>query len=386
MVELLKLILRNSLRHRLRTTLTVVGMAIAILAFCILRTVVEAWYGGVAASAPNRLVTRNAVSLIFPLPIAYRQKISQVAGVSQVAYGNWFGGVYIDERQFFPRMAVGPVNFFDLYPEFVIAPEQLKDFFRQRNAAIAGRKIVQQYGWKLGDTIPLTGNIYPGDWQFVLRGIYRGATKSTDETQFFFRWDYLNEKVKQSMPQRADRVGWYVVQISQPSQAAQISLEIDAMFKNSLAETLTETEKAFQLGFVAMTEAIVIAIRVVSFVVIGVILAVLANTMAMTARERMWEYAVLKTLGFGNRFLAALIAGESVTIAIFGGILGIALSFPAALIFSAKLGTLLPVFQISRNTVLLGFGISWVIGLLAAIVPVFNAIRVRVVEALRHIG
>jgi putative ABC transport system permease protein len=385
-MELLKLILRNTLRHRLRATLTVIGMAVAILAFCLLRTVVEAWYIGVAAAAPNRLITRNAVSLIFTMPSAYRQKILQIAGVRKVAYANWFGGVYIDERHFFPRMAIGPEYFFDLYPEFIVSSEQLKAFRVQRNGAIAGRKIVKEYGWKLGDTITMSGNIYPGEWQFVLTGIYRGAAKSTDETQFFFRWDYLNEKVKQTTQRRADNVGWYVVQIDRPARAAEISQDIDAMFKNSLAETLTETEKAFQMSFVAMTEAIVIAVRVVSFVVIGVILLVLANTMAMTARERMSEYAVLKTLGFGNGFLVLLIAGESLAIAGFGGCLGMGLAFPTATVFSAKLGALLPVFEISRETLLFAVAVSCAIGLISAVFPAWRAAHVRVVEALRHIG
>ncbi len=337
-MELLKLIIRNTLRHRLRTSLTVFGMAVAILAFCLLRTVVEAWYIGVAAAAPDRLVTRSAVSLIFPLPIAYRQKILQVAGVRKVAYGNWFGGVYIDERHFFPRMAIGPEYFFDLYPEFIVPADQLKSFWRQRNGVIAGRKIVAENRWKIGDPITLTGNIYPGEWRFVLAGVYRGANKSTDETQFFFNWEYLNERMKQTTKNRADRVGWYVVQIENPVRGAEISQEVDAMFKNSLAETLTETEKAFQMSFVSMTEAIVIAVRVVSYVVIGVILLVLANTMAMTARERMSEYAVLKTLGFGNGFVAVLIGGESVAIAVLGGAVGIGLGFPTAAVFSSKLG------------------------------------------------
>ncbi len=385
-MELLKLILRNTLRHRLRTSLTVTGMAVAILAFCLLRTVVDAWYIGVSAAAPDRLVTRNAVSLIFPLPIAYRQKILQVAGVRKVAYGNWFAGVYIDERHFFPRIAIGPDYFFDLYPEFVVPPEQLKSFWRQRNGVIAGRKIVEEYHWKLGDPLTLTGNIYPGEWRFELVGVYRGATKATDETQFLFRWDYLNEKMKKTSIGRADRVGWYVVQIDNPVRGAELSQEIDTLFKNSLAETLTETEKAFQMSFVSMTEAIVIAVRVVSFVVIGVILLVLANTMAMTARERMSEYAVLKTLGFRNQFIATLITGESVLIAVLGGICGMGLAFPTAAVFSANLGALLPVFEISRETLLFGFLLSWSIGLIAALIPAWRATHVRVVEALRHIG
>ena len=385
-MELLKLILRNTMRQHLRATLTILGMAVAILAFCLLRTVVDAWYAGVSAASPNRLVTRSAVSLLFPLPISYRQKIQQVPGVQQVAYANWFAGVYIDERHFFPRMAVGPEQFFDLFPEFLIPDDQLKAFQKQRNACVAGRKLVQKYGWKLGDTIHLTGNIYPGDWQLVLRGIYRGATKTTDETQFFLRWDYLDEVLKKDAPHRSGYAGWYVIQIHNPFESAAISRTIDALFKNSWAETLTETEKAFQMGFVAMTDAIVIAVRVVSLVVIGVILLVLANTMTMTARERMNEYAVLKTLGFGNGFLFCLIAGEAVAIALLGGALGMVLAFPAAHLFAQEMSTLLPVFHLQWQTLLLATALCFAIGLLAALLPTWRATRIRIASALGHTG
>jgi len=385
-MEILRLIYRNTLRQRLRTVLTIMGMAVATLAFCLLHTLVNAWYAGVAMASPNRLVTRNAVSLIMPLPLSYRQKILQVPGVRDVVYARWFGGVYVDEKQFFPRIAVGPSNYFDLFPEFVIPPDQMRMFLTQRNSCIAGRKIADKYGWKLGDTIPLTGNIYPGDWQFVLRGVYRGATTATDETVFLFRWDYLDEAVRKATPLRSGNVGWYIIQVNDPVQAAAVSEAVDSLFKNSLAETLTETEKAFQLGFVAMTEAIVVAIRLVSFVVIGVILVVLANTMAMTARERMPEYATLKTLGFGNRFLAALIAGESVVIASIGGSLGMVLSFPFAEVFSRQLSTLLPIFHLEWTTLLMSFSLSLGIGVISALLPVWRATRVRIAEALGHIG
>lgn len=385
-MELLKLILRNALRQRLRTTLTVTGMAVAILAFCLLRTVVDAWYAGVSAASPNRLVTRNAISLLFPLPFSYGQKIAGVSGVSRVGYANWFGGIYIDDHHFFPRMAVGHENFFDLFPEFIVSRDQLKAFRYQRNGCIVGRKLVEQYGWKIGDTITMTGNIYPGEWRFVVRGIYRGASKTTDETQFFFRWDYLDETVKKLMPSASGKVGWYIVQIRNPSQAGEISRAIDELFKNSWAETLTETEKAFQMGFVTMTEAIVVAIRIVSFVVIGVILIVLANTMAMSARERTPEYATLKTLGFGNAFLTTLIAGESVAIAMVGGLLGLALSFPTANVFSKQMGSFLPVFRIQSGTIAASLAISLLIGLLSALFPAWRARHVRVAEALGHIG
>lgn len=385
-MELLKLIFRNTLRQKLRTALTVFGMAVAILAFCLLHTVVNAWYAGVSAAAPDRLVTRNAVSLIFTLPISYRQKILQVDGVKRVAYGSWFGGIYIDERNFFPRIAIGGDDYFDLAPELILPRDQMRTFWSQRNACIAGRKLIEKYHWKIGDTITLTGNIYPGEWRFVLAGVYTGATKSIDETQFFFRWDYLDEQVKKLMPSESGKVGWYIIQVKDPAQSGAVSRATDALFKNSWAETLTETEKAFQLGFVAMTDAIVIAVRIVSYVVIGVILVILANTMAMTSRERMPEYATLKTLGFGNRFLIALIAGESVCIAMLGGIAGMALSFPVAGVFSEQLGTLLPIFHIHWETLAMSTTMSLGIGLLSAALPAWRAIRVRIAEALSHAG
>ena len=386
-MQFLKLVIRNTFRQRLRTTLTIFGMAVAILAFCLLDTVVEAWYVGVNSASPNRLVSRNSVSLIFPLPLNYRSRIQLVSGVDQVVYANWFGGVYIDERHFFPRIAVGPENYFDVFPEFRVPKDELTSFWKQRNACIAGRKIVDQYGWKPGDTIALTGNIYPGDWSFVLRGVYSGATKSTDETLFFFHWDYLDETVKKQMPARAGQVGWYVIQVRNPADAGQISESVDNLFKNSSAETLTETEKAFQAGFLAMTEAIVVAVRIVSYVVIGVILIVLVNTMAMTSRERTPEYAILKTMGFGSKHLWLLIAGESVFISMIGAAVGMALSYPAASVFSSNTGSLLPVFQIHFwKTLSFCALISFGIGIVSSLLPIWSASRVRIAEALRHLG
>ena len=385
-VELLRLILRNAFRQRLRTFLTILGMSVAVLAFCLLQTVVDAWYGGVAAASPNRLICRSAVSLIFPLPLSYYQKIRQVDGVRRVAYANWFAGVYIDERNFFPRIAIDSSAYLDLFPEFVLTEQEIKAFTTRKDACIVGRKIAKRYGWQVGDTIPLIGNIYPGDWRFVLAGIYKGATPSTDESQFFFRWDYLDEEVKKRTPLRAGQVGWYVVQVENPADSGEVSRSVDALFKNTSSETVTETEKAFQMGFVAMTEAIVVAVRVVSFVVIGVILLVVANTMAMTSRERMPEYAVLKALGFGNGFLAMLIAGESLCIAAWGGILGVGFAFPVAAVFADATSTLLPVFHLSAGTIVLCAALCIVIGLLSALAPIRQAAHTSVIEGLRHIG
>jgi len=376
------LVVKNALRHKLRTSLTVVGIIVAITAFGLLRTIVDAWYAGAEGSSSARLVTRNAISLTFPLPLNYAQKLRQVPGVAAVSWANWFGGVYIKESNFFPQFAVEP-SFLDLYPEFVLKPEEKKAWMVDRKGAVAGRKLADQYGWKIGDQIPLRGTIFPGTWTFNLRAIYDGADAKVDETQFYFHWEYLNEAVKAQYPRRGDQIGMYFIEIRDPSQAAQISQDVDATFKNSLAETLTETEKAFQLGFIAMTEAILLAVQAVSFVVIVIIMAVMANTMAMTARERYGEYATLKALGFANGFVALLIFGESLGIALVGGVLGIVLTFPLAAAFAGALGTLFPVFFVSRETVLMQLGAALVVGTVAACVPAWRAARVRIVDGLR---
>src|SRR5215468_8807203 len=239
------LIAKNALRHKLRTGLTIVGIVVAIGAFGLLRTVVDAWYAGANASSSARLVTRSSVSLVFPLPLTYVPKIRQIEGVAGVSWANWFGGVYVSERNFFPQFAVDAPSYLQMYPEFVLSAEEKKAFFTDRRGAIAGRKIADKYGWKVGDQIPLRGTIYPGTWTFNLRGIYDGADKGTDTSTFFFHWQYLNETVKQRFPRRADQIGVFIEQLKDPGDAAAVSAAIDGAFKSSLAETLTETEKAF---------------------------------------------------------------------------------------------------------------------------------------------
>lgn len=381
-----KLILRNALRHKLRTGLTVVGIVVAITAFGLLRTVVEAWFAGSESASSTRLVTRNAISLVFPLPTTYQDRIRQVAGVDRVSHANWFGGVYISERNFFPQFAIDPDSYFDLYPEYRIAPDQLKAFMLDRRGCVIGRKLADTYGLELGDVVPLRGTIFPGNWEFIVRAIYEGAEARTDTSQFFFHWDYLNETLKRTSPRRASTVGVYVIGVEQADRAAEVSAEIDRMFRNSLAETLTETEKAFQLGFVAMTEAIVIAIQVVSFLVIFIIMAVMANTMAMTARERLSEYATMKALGFGPMAVVVLIFGESLVIAAFGGLAGILATYPVADWFGARMGTLFPVFEVSPETVAMQAGAALLVGTVAGMLPSWRAARVRIVDGLRSIG
>jgi putative ABC transport system permease protein len=383
---MLKLTWRNTLRHPLRSSLTILGMSLAVLAFCLLRTMVAAWYSGVSAASPVRLVTRNAISLIFRLPLAYYPKIAATPGIANLTYGNWFGGVYIDERNFFPQFAVHLPKYLEIYPEYVIPEDQKLKLLQDRRGAAAGRQRARRYGWRLGDAVIIRGTIYPGEFRFVLQAIYTGRDPTTDEGRFFFHWDYLNESMKKLSPERGDQVGWFLTQVATPRQAAPVAQEIDAQFRNSLAETLTESEAAFAMGFVSMTEAILLAIQVVSWLVIGVILVLLANTMAMSARERLGEYAVLKTMGYRPRHLASLIMGESLLLAAAGGLAGVALTFPVVHVLKTALGQYFRVFPLTKATLALGLGIALAVGVLAALLPAWRAAQVGIAEALRKVG
>jgi putative ABC transport system permease protein len=380
------LVLRNAFRHKLRTSLTVVGIVVAIVAFGLLRTIVDAWYAGVNASSSARLVTRSSVSLVFPLPLTYAAKIRQVSGVASVSWANWFGGVYIAESNFFPQFAIDAATYLAMYPEFVLDDAQKKAFMLDRKGALVGRKLAEQYGWQIGDTIPLRGTIFPGTWSFTLRGIYDGADRTTDVTSMYFHWDFLNETVRKLAPRRADQVGLFIVSLADPDRAAEVSNAIDAMFRNSLAETLSETEKAFQLSFISMTEAILLVIESVSFIVILIIMAVMANTMAMTARERGAEYATLKALGFGNGFVALLIFAESLGIALVGGLLGVALTFPVAHGFADAMGKFFPIFFVSDETVAMQIAAATIVGVVAAAFPAWRSMRVRIVDGLHAVA
>lgn len=383
---LIKLLLRNAFRHPLRSLLTLLGLTVAITAFGLLRTVNEAWYAGVQASSATRLIARNATSLTFVLPKSYAARIRGVEGVKAVSWANWFGGVYQTERNFFPQFGVEPASYLALYPEYVLSDEEKAAFIRDRNGAVVGRKLAEQYGWKIGDTIPIKGTIYPGTWNFTLRGIWTGRDAKTDEGQLLFHWDLLNESIKKRFPKRGDAVGVYVVGIDDPNQASAVGLRVDEMFKNSLAESLTETESAFQLSFVSMSEAILAAIEAVSYIVVLIILVVMANTMTMTARERLAEYATLKALGFGPGFISRLLLGESLLIAAIGGALGIALSFPVAAAFGSLVGSVLPVFELSSATLTLQVLAALAVGLIAAAWPAWQMGRIDIVNGLRHVA
>jgi putative ABC transport system permease protein len=381
-----KIIWRNTWRQPLRSFLTIMGMALTVLAFCLLRTILAVWDIAVASASPVRLVTRNAISLMVPLPMAYYPHIKSIPCVTAVTYCQWFRGIYRNERHFFPQLAFDLPSYFEIYPEFVVPPDQKAALFQDRRGCAAGRELARRYGWRLGEAIILKGTDLQGEYQFILRAVYQGSDPTIDEGRFFFHWDYLNEKIKKIDPGRADQAAWFISHVPRPDLVGPTAAQIDALFKNSLAETLTESEAAFRTQMVSMTSAIVMSIRVVSWVVIGVILIILANTMAMSARERRGEYAVLKTMGFQSRHLTAIIMGESLFLALTGGLVGILLTFPAVRLFRLALSQYFRVFPLTHANLALGLGVALAVGILAALIPAWRAARLSIAEALGRVG
>ncbi len=370
----------NIARNRRRTILTVVSIGVSLFVLSTLMTVLtELNREPEGQDAHLRLVVRRASSLGSPLPEAYRTKLERVPGVRMVHALMWFGGIYVDERNFFANFACDPETLLPMFPENRIPPEQLEAFQKERVAAVAGRKLVERFGWRLGDRITLQGTLYPVDLEFILRGIYTG----TDETAFFFHRLYLEEALG-----RPGKVGTFWLKAASAEDIPRIIDAVDTMFRNSDAETKTETERAFQLGFISMLGNVKTLITSISSVVVFTILLVTANTMAMSIRERAREIAILKTLGFGRRQLLRLLVAESTLIALAGGVLGCAgarLFYSVVDVWSYTQG-LFPIFIVEPSTILLGLCLSILIGVGSAVIPAIRVSRLTIAEALRRVG
>jgi putative ABC transport system permease protein len=379
----LSLIIRNALRHKLRTFLTILGVAVAVMAFGLIRTILVAWYSSVEASSPDRLVTRNAVGITSTLPLSYREQILKIDGVKQVTWANWFGGTYIDPENFFPQFAVDKDTYFEVFPEFITPPDQFEAWKNDLRGAIVGRKLADRFGWKIGDRITLIGSIYTDNWDFNIVGIYAGKDQTIDEGSMLMRWDYLDAWIKKNWPGYAAQIGWYILKLGDPSRSTEISTTIDKQFKNSSAETRTETEKAFALSFVQMSGAILVLLQVMSFLIIGIILMVLVNTMVMAGRERTAEHAYMKSLGFRAHHLVWIISGESLLIAFLGGGLGLLLLFGVANIVKSAVAMWFPVFVVTPATFVIVICVALLVGLLAAIFPAQRVVRMKIVDGLR---
>jgi putative ABC transport system permease protein len=376
-------LLRVSLfRKKIRTTLTIGSFAVAMFLFGLLVVIRLAFNQGVAVAGADRLIVMNRITFIQPLPYSYRDRIAAIPGVREITFATWFGGIYQDERNFFPQFAVDVNTWRQMYPEFEVPDDQWKAFVDDRQAAIVGSGTAKRFGWKVGDRIPIKGAIFPGNWEFNLRGIYEGRRKDDDTSQFWFHYDYLNESP--AARNWKDRPGWYTVKLSNPDDAVTVLKKIDQTFANSSAETKTDTEKSFAASFVKQTGNIELIILAVGAVVFFTLLLVTGNTMAIAVRERTPELAIFKALGYSDRFILFYVLAESVAIALLGGTLGIGFAKVMTL-FGSPVPGMLPLFYLPPGQMAFGFVVAIAIGGIAGLLPAISASRLRVVEALRKI-
>ena len=375
-----RLVLANIGRNKSRTILTVLSVAVAFFLFASLRSVLTALEAASEVGSESRLVTSAASGITFPLPEAHTQRIRAVEGVGSVSWANWFGGVYIDSRNFFAQFGIDAETYLPMYPEIDLPEDQRQAFMTERTAAIAGSGLMERFGWRLGQTVTLQGTIFPGDWDFTIRGVYTPEDPSFGDEMFLFHYDYLYERTN-----RRVTPGWFVLQLDEPDAAARISLDIDNMFENSTAPTKTETEKAWQAGFVTMWGNVGFLVQAIGTAVFFAILFVAANTMMMAARERVGEVAVMKTMGFQNGVLFGIVLAEAIVICVVGA--GLGLSLARVMLGSARsIQSVLPGFTIEVETLALGVAIAVVLGTLTGIIPAVQAARLSVVEALRRVA
>jgi putative ABC transport system permease protein len=380
-MRFLPLLVANLFRKKVRTTLTVGSFVVALFLFGLLVTIRGAFNQGVQAAGADRLVVMSKVSMIQPLPYAYRDRLLEVPGVKEATFASWFGGVYQDEKNFFAQFAVDHQTYRQLYTEFLVPDDQWQAFVQDKAGAIVGSVTAKRFGWKIGDRIPIRGAIFPGEWQFNLRGIYQGARPHDDLSQFWFRWDYLDEKVE---PYLKGYVGWYTVRLSPGHEAAAVTQQIDALFANSPFETRTQTEQALMMSFVKQMGNIEFLMLAIGGVVVFTLLLVTGNTMATAVRERTGELAVLKTVGFGDSFVLGLVLVESALLSAVGGILGVILA-KAFTLAGDPTGGLLPVFYLPPWAMAAGLALALGVGLLAGLLPALAARRLQVVQAFRRV-
>ncbi len=390
-MRLSALSVRNVWRNRLRATLTVLGIGVAIVAFVLLRTVLSAWTVGAEAAAKDRLGTRNKVTFVVPLPKRYIETIRQVPGVVEAGYASWFGGKDPrHENEFFASMAVETKTLFTIFDELVVAPADRERWLQNRKGALVGDVLAKKLGWKVGDTVTLQGSIYPGDWQFQIEGIYGSTRKVVDRSSFFFHWDYLNDSLPEGSPLR-DRIGWVTTRIADPQQAGTISQAIDKAFDEQEIQTLTMSERAMNLSFLGMVSAVLKAIDLVSLVILFIMMLILGNTIAMSTRERTREFGVMRAIGFLPHHIAGAVLIEAIVIGGLGGALGLALSYPLVergmgRFIEENMGSFFPYFRIHEQTAMAAMILALLLGLIAGLLPAYRAARLNVIDSLRRAG
>jgi len=383
-MKFLPLVWRSIWRRKVRTIFTLLSIFVAFLLFGLLMTVKGAFSLGVEIAGLDRLMVIHKISIIMPLPEAYQRQLQSVSGVEAVTHNTWFGGVYQDPTDFFATIAVEPEPYFGMYPEIHLPPEQMKAWLADRQGAVVGRDLADRFDWEVGDRLPIQGTIYrtrsgSATWEFNLVGIY-DADPGFDQTNFFFRYDYLDE----ARDIGDGQVGWYIVKIADGATSVEMGDTFDAMFANSSAETKTTTEKAFLQGFADQIGDIGTIVVAILSAVLFTILLVVGNTMAQAVRERTSELAVLKTLGFSNAGVLALVLAESLSIAIVGGGLGLATAW-VIVQGGDPTGGLLAVFELPPRDLAIGVGLIAAVGVAAGALPAATAVRIRITDALRKV-
>jgi len=379
-MKYLPFIFRNLFRKKTRTILTIGSIAVALFLYGLLVTIETALNAGVDVAGVDRLIVRNKISLIMPLPFSYQERLRQIDHVSEATFATWFGAIYQEPKNFFPQFAIDTDSYRRLYPEFQIPDDQWQAFLADREGAVVGRLTADRFEWEVGDRIPLQASIWGGTWEFNIRAIYEGSRAGDDESLFWFHWKYLEER----RPWGKGSVGWYTVKVDDPEHSVAVSEAIDRSFANSPYETSTETEQAFAAGFAKQIGNIRMLIMSIGAVVLFTLLLVTGNTMAMAVRERVPELGVLKTLGFKDTTVLFLVLAESLLIAFVGGVLGVGL----AKFFTMggdPTGGMLPVFYLSTAEMISGIAIALFVGLAAGSIPALTAMNLRIVDALRRV-
>jgi putative ABC transport system permease protein len=378
-----KLIFANLFRKKVRLILTIGSFAVALFLFAFLAVVKDAFGRGADVAGADRLVIINRTSIINTIPLSYRDKILRIPGVKAITHNNWFGGVYKDEKNFFPQFVIDPESQRKVFPELIVSDEQWNTFLKDRQGAIVGARTAQRFGWKIGERIPIKTTLYGGGaWEFNLDGIYHGKRPQDDETQFWFQWDYFEEKIPEGVK---GQIGWYVLRLDNPDDAVRVAKAIDAEFANSPSETKTQTESAFAASWVKQFGNISFLIMSIGVVVFFTLLLVTGNTMAISVRERTSELAVFKAIGFSDRAILFFVLAESLVIALIGGLLGLLLALLAVPALAKALNGLLPTLILAPTVLLLGLVVAIAVGLISGLLPGISAMRMRVVNALRRV-
>lgn len=379
-MTLSRLVWANLRRNKKRTILTMLSVMVAFFLFGVLRSVITTLDRAAEVGSEGRLITSSASGITFVLPEAHANRLQAVDGVQSVSWANWFGAYYQDPQDFFAQFAVKADTYFPMYPEVAITAGSMDEFMRERTAAVMGVGLMEKYGWQLGQTITLKGTFIQGDFPFTIRAVYTPTDRAYGDNLMFFHYQYLYE-----LSNGRISPGWFVLQLDRPDRAAEIAAAIDDQFRNSTAPTKTETERAFNAGFVTMWGNIGFLVRAIGTAVFFAILFVAANTMMMAVRERIGEIAVLKTVGFGNRTIFGLVMAESLLIALLGGALGLGL---ARLLFMGRtpLDQFFPGFGVTAGTIGVGLAIALALGVVSGAIPAWQSARLSVVNALRRVA